>query len=125
VINFVEGTRFTPAKRDRTGSPYRHLLNPRAGGIAFVLGAMGPILNEILDVTIAYPAGSGGFWDLCCGRIGHIVIEVRRRPLEAWLSAGDYAADADFRRRFQAWLAALWADKDARLGAILGDAGRG
>jgi 1-acyl-sn-glycerol-3-phosphate acyltransferase len=119
VINFVEGTRFTDAKRDRTGSPYRYLLSPRAGGIAFVLGAMGPILHEILDVTIAYPAGAGGFWDLCCGRIRHIVIEVGRRPLEGWLSAGDYTADAAFRRRFQEWLAALWAAKDARLGEIL------
>jgi 1-acyl-sn-glycerol-3-phosphate acyltransferase len=125
VINFVEGTRFTPEKRDRTGSPYRYLLNPRAGGIAFVLGAMGPILHEILDVTIAYPAGTGGFWDLCCGRIRHIVIEVGRRPLEGWLSAGDYAEDAAFRRRFQEWLAALWAAKDARLGDILKDAGGG
>ncbi len=123
VINFVEGTRFAPGKRDRTGSPYRHLLNPRAGGIGFVIGAMGPILHEILDVTIAYPAGSGGFWELCCGRIGAIHIEVRRRPLEGWLSAGDYAADADFRLRFQQWLAALWVAKDARLGEILKDAG--
>jgi 1-acyl-sn-glycerol-3-phosphate acyltransferase len=123
VINFVEGTRFTPEKRARTGSAYTHLLNPRAGGIAFVLGALGPILHDILDVTIAYPAGAGGFWDLCCGRIRHVVIEVRRRPLEAWLTAGDYSEDAEFRRRFQEWLAALWAAKDARLGEILNDAG--
>jgi 1-acyl-sn-glycerol-3-phosphate acyltransferase len=125
VINFVEGTRFTPEKRARTGSAYAHLLNPRAGGIAFVLGAMGPILHEILDVTIAYPAGAGGFWDLCCGRIARIVIEVRRRPLEAWLSAGNYLEDEDFRRRFQGWLAALWTAKDARLGEILKDAAAG
>jgi len=121
VINFVEGTRFTPEKRDRSGAPYRHLLNPRAGGIAFVLGAMGPILHEILDVTVAYPAGGGGFWDLCCGRIRQIVVEVRRRPLEPWLSAGDYAGDAAFRGRFQQWLAGLWAAKDARLAELLGD----
>jgi 1-acyl-sn-glycerol-3-phosphate acyltransferase len=125
VINFVEGTRFTPEKRARTGSAYAHLLNPRAGGIAFVLGAMGPILHEMLDVTIAYPAGVGGFWELCCGRIPRIVIEVRRRPLEAWLSAGDYLADEEFRRRFQGWLAALWAAKDARLGEILKSAAGG
>lgn len=125
VINFVEGTRFTPQKHARTASPYGHLLNPRAGGIAFVLGAMGPILHEILDVTIAYPAGTGGFWDLCCGRIRHIVIDVGRRPLEAWLSEGDYAADADFRRRFQQWLGALWAAKDVRLGEILKDTAGG
>jgi 1-acyl-sn-glycerol-3-phosphate acyltransferase len=127
VINFVEGTRFSAAKRDLTGSPYQHLLNPRAGGIAFVLGAMGPILNEMLDVTIAYPAGAGGFWDLCCGRIRQIAIEVGRRPLEPWLAQGNYLGDAAFRRRFQDWLATLWAAKDARLGEILkagGDSGR-
>ena len=123
VINFVEGTRFTPEKAARTGSPYAHLLTPRAGGIAFVLGAMGPILHELLDVTIVYPDGSGGFWDLCCGRVPRIVIEVERRPLDAWLSAGDYAGDAAYRRRVQDWLAALWAAKDARLVTLLGPAG--
>ena len=125
VINFVEGTRYTAEKRARTQSPYAHLLNPRAGGIAFVLGAMGPILHEILDVTIAYPAGAGGFWDLCCGRIRQVVVEVERRPLEPWLSAGDYLEDPAFRRRFQDWLGALWAAKDARLARILGPGAAG
>jgi 1-acyl-sn-glycerol-3-phosphate acyltransferase len=119
VINFVEGTRYTPAKHQATASPYRHLLAPRAGGVAFVLGAMGPILSEMLDVTIAYPAGQGGLWDLCCGRVSRITIEIERRPLAPWLSAGDYAGDEAFRRRFQAWLSELWAHKDARLAALL------
>jgi 1-acyl-sn-glycerol-3-phosphate acyltransferase len=122
VINFVEGTRYTAAKHAAAPSPYRNVLPPRAGGVAFVLGAMGTILTEILDVTIAYPAGVGGFWDLCCGRVRHIVIEVERRPIEPWLGAGDYAADREFRARFQAWLAQLWARKDARLAELLGDA---
>jgi 1-acyl-sn-glycerol-3-phosphate acyltransferase len=120
VINFVEGTRFTEAKRAAGGAPYRRLLAPRAGGIAFVVGALGSILHELVDVTVAYPAGEGGFWDLCAGRITRIVIEVRRLPLEPWLAAGDYAADPAFRERFQAWLAALWAAKDQRLGVLLG-----
>ncbi|HXQ64894.1 MAG TPA: acyltransferase [Steroidobacteraceae bacterium] len=120
VINFVEGTRYTAAKHAAAGSAYRHVLPPRAGGVAFVLGAMGTILNEILDVTIAYPAGVGGLWDLCCGRVSQIVIEVERRPIEPWLGAGDYADDAAFRARFQAWLADLWARKDARLEQLLG-----
>ena len=49
-----------------------------------------------------------------------MVVEIDRRPLEPWLSAGDYAADADFRRRFQGWLASVWAAKDARLAQLLG-----
>jgi 1-acyl-sn-glycerol-3-phosphate acyltransferase len=121
VMNFVEGTRFTPAKRDSSRSAYRHLLKPRAGGIAFVMDALGPILTEMLDVTIAYPEGGGGFWELACGRIPRIVLEVRRRTLPLRNAAGDYTADEDFRGRFQDWLAKIWAEKDARLGEILGD----
>jgi 1-acyl-sn-glycerol-3-phosphate acyltransferase len=34
VMNFCEGTRFTPTKHQRQQSPYRHLLRPKAGGIA-------------------------------------------------------------------------------------------
>ena len=123
VISFIEGTRFTAAKRAASGSPYAHLLAPRAGGIAFVIAAMGTTLKELLDVTLAYPDGAGGFWDLCCGRVRRIVIEVARCPLEAWLTSGDYAGDAAFRERFQQWLSALWARKDARLGELLGTEG--
>ena len=120
VINFVEGTRFTPAKQVASGSPYRHLLAPRPGGIAFVLGAMRGILHALLDVTLAYPEGAGGFWDLCCGRVRHVVIEVRTRPIEPWLEAGDYAGDAVFRARGREGLEALWREKDARLAVLLG-----
>jgi 1-acyl-sn-glycerol-3-phosphate acyltransferase len=121
VMNFVEGTRFTQAKRGATRSPYRHLLKPRAGGIAFVMDALGPILTEMLDVTIAYPEGGGGFWDLACGRVPRIVLEVRRRTLPARNAAGDYTADDEFRGRFQDWLARVWAEKDARLEELLGE----
>lgn len=123
VINFVEGTRYTPAKHAATRSPYRHLLPPRAGGVAFVLGAMGPQFHSLLDVTVVYPRGVGEFWDLCCGRVHEIVVDVRQRPVESWLAAGDYANDADFRARFQEWLGALWADKDARIEVLLAERG--
>lgn len=112
VINFVEGTRFTPAKR---GSLYRHLLPPRAGGVAFVLGAMSDTLQAMLDVTIAYTGPAPSLWDLCCGRLGRVIVHVRRRPIEPWMTAGDYSADPDFRARFQAALCTLWAEKDALL----------
>ncbi|MDX1475358.1 MAG: acetyltransferase, partial [Reinekea sp.] len=35
VVNFLEGTRFTKAKHQQQQSPYRHLLKPKAGGVAF------------------------------------------------------------------------------------------
>ncbi|MCU0923679.1 MAG: acetyltransferase, partial [Burkholderiaceae bacterium] len=39
VINFVEGTRFTPAKQAAQQSPYRHLLKPKIGGLGIALAA--------------------------------------------------------------------------------------
>jgi 1-acyl-sn-glycerol-3-phosphate acyltransferase len=119
VMNFVEGTRFSAAKRARLNSPYRHLLPPRAGGMAFVLSAMGGILHSMVDVTIAYREDNPTLWDLCCGRLQPVRVEVERRPIEAWATAGDYQEDEAFRRRFQQWLGGLWEQKDARLEALL------
>ncbi len=118
VMNFVEGTRFTQAKRIALKSPYRHLLPPRAGGVAFVLAAMGGMLQSMIDVTIAYCDTSPTLWDLCCGRLGPVRIVVERRPIEPWTTAGDYTEDEAFRRRFQAWLSGIWADKDRKLDQI-------
>jgi len=121
IINFVEGTRFTPAKRLATRSPYQHLLRPKAGGIAFVMEALGPILRDMLDVTIAYPAGDATFRDLCCGRVPEIVVDVRRRTIPMRQAAGDYVGDDDFRGRFQEWLGNVWLEKDARLAEYVND----
>ena len=115
VMNFVEGTRYTEAKRVAMASPYRHLLPARAGGIAFVLSAMGGILHSMLEVTIAYRPATPSFWDLCCGRLGSVTVDVRTRPIEGWMAQGDYMNDPQFRERFQGWLSAIWADKDQRL----------
>lgn len=120
VMNFVEGTRYTPQKHATLKSPYRHLLQPRAGGVSFVLSAMGGMLHSMLDVTIAYTTGTPTLWDLCCGRVGTVIVDVRRRPMEGWLSTGDYTNDPAFRERFQGWLGGIWADKDALLGQLLG-----
>jgi 1-acyl-sn-glycerol-3-phosphate acyltransferase len=118
VMNFVEGTRYTPAKHAATRSPYRHLLPPRAGGVAFVLSAMGGMLHSLLDATIAYREVQPTLWDLCCGRLATVRVHVQRRPIEKWTTDGDYSEDAAFRERFQQWLAAMWAEKDARLEAL-------
>ena len=115
VMNFVEGTRFTPQKQAALKSPYRHLLPPRAGGVAFVLSAMGGMLHSMLDVTIAYTTGTPTLWDLCCGRVGTVIVDVRRRPIDDWMAAGDYTNDPAFRERFQSWLGGIWADKDGLL----------
>lgn len=122
IMNFVEGTRFTAAKHARQSSPYRHLLKPKSGGVAFVLDAMGQGLHAILDVSIAYPAGSPSLLDLLAGRIPEVRVQVRQHPIPADLVGGDYQNDRDFRIRFQHWMNGLWREKDAALGELLGAA---
>lgn len=124
VINFVEGTRVSPEKQRARNSAFRHLMPPRAGGVAFVLDAMGDALHSIIDVTILYPDGNRSFWDLCCRRLRRITVEVQAFRIEPWLLAGRYQEDPEYRARFQAWLTELWQRKDARLDTLLtADAG--
>lgn len=118
VMNFVEGTRFTPEKQAGQASPHDHLLKPRAGGTAFVLGAMGEILHRILDVTIVYPDGAPSLWDMCCGRLRKVLVRVNVREIPDWVRRGDYQDDQAFRARFQAWLSEIWARKDEQIASL-------
>lgn len=115
VFNFLEGTRFTPAKHDQQQSPFRHLLKPKAGGIAFVLDAMGEQLESMVDVTIHYPAGRPTFWDLLCGRVPQVVMRVRKREIPTRFLGRSYDSDAEYRQTFQQWVNQLWQEKDAEL----------
>ncbi len=126
IMNFVEGTRFTAGKHARQDSPYRHLLKPRSGGVAFVLDAMGAGLQGLLDVTIAYPGGRPTMADLMAGRVPEIRVLVRERPIPAEMAEGDYQQDRPFRARFQQWMNGLWEQKDEDMARLLdGAAGRG
>jgi 1-acyl-sn-glycerol-3-phosphate acyltransferase len=111
IINFLEGTRFTAEKYRQQKSTYRHLLMPKAGGLAFTLAAMNGQLHRLLDVTIYYPEGIPSYWDYACGRVKHIQIHIRQLPIPAEL-IGDYIGNPAFRAVFQQWVNELWQHKD-------------
>jgi 1-acyl-sn-glycerol-3-phosphate acyltransferase len=119
VMNFLEGTRFTPAKHRHQRSPYRHLLKPKAGGIALALNAMGDKFRAILDVTIVYPDGAPTFWNFLCGKVKRIVVRLQTVPVPKDLAAGDYAGDPAIRDAFQKWVQQLWLAKDAQIATLL------
>ncbi len=123
IMNFVEGTRFTPAKHAKQGSPYKHLLKPKSGGVAFVLDAMGEGLHAILDVTIAYPGGSPSLLDLLANRVPEVRVQVRERAIPEEMLRGDYQNDRAFRVHFQQWMNGVWREKDEALGQLLGERG--
>jgi 1-acyl-sn-glycerol-3-phosphate acyltransferase len=119
VMNFAEGTRFTPAKHHAQASPYRHLLKPKAGALALALNAMGERFRSLIDVMIVYPAGRPTFWDFLCGRTPAITVRVRQLPIPAEFCTGDYAGNPAFRSQFQRWLDQLWQEKDVQIDTIL------
>ncbi len=118
VMNFLEGTRFTPAKHQRQQSPYKHLLKPKAGGLALALNAMGDKFQAILDVTIVYPDGTPKFSQFLNGKVRRIIVRVRSLPIPQQLAQGDYAGDSAVREAYQKWVHQLWADKDAQIEAL-------
>jgi len=118
VMNFMEGTRFTWAKRKKQNSPYNHLLKPKAGGIAFVLSSMGEHVKNLVDVTITYPEGVRNYWEFMCGKVTHIKVRVQNRPITQDL-LGDYANDPMFRENFRKWVNGLWEKKDQTMGEML------
>ena len=119
VMNFVEGTRHTSGKWDTQQSSFKHLLQPKAGGVAYTLQAMGKQLHEIIDVTIVYPKGLKSLWHLMSGKMQHVKIYLRQIHITPNL-IGDYQKDPQFREQFQQWLNRLWHEKDALLIKELG-----
>ena len=118
IFNFLEGTRLTPAKHAAQQSPFQHLLKPKAGGIAFVLDAMGEQLHGIVNVTIHYPQGNPGFWALLSGEVDEVVVKLRILPIPAEFIGNNYDQDESYRLSFQQWVNQLWQAKDAELAEL-------
>jgi len=110
VMNFVEGTRFTRSKHERQSSPFKDLLKVKAGGIAFVLDAMGDSMKSIVDVTIVYSGDRPTLLDLFAGRIREVHVDIVEREITPDL-VGDYANDNAFRIHFHGWLNKVWQEK--------------
>jgi 1-acyl-sn-glycerol-3-phosphate acyltransferase len=120
LVNFLEGTRFTEAKRVARQSPYRHLLRPKAAGLSFTLNAMGEQFGGVIDVTLAYRSSPRKlFWSWCCGEQDQMRVHMDLQPIPAELLHGDYEGDPEFRARFQNWINGIWTRKDARLERLL------
>lgn len=115
VMNFVEGTRFSEAKREAQESPYRNLLRPRAGGVGLVLDAMAEHIDTVLDVTIVYSQRRPSIGALFAGEIDEARVSVRALPVPANLVSMPDRSGDDYRLAVREWLNTLWAEKDLRI----------
>jgi len=119
IFNFLEGTRFTKAKHDRQKSPYKHLLKPKSGGIAFTLEAMDGLINRLVNITIVYEDDTPmDYWSFMCGKASKATIHIEEVIIPPELLKGDYTNDPEFRENFQDWVTALWEDKDQLISDI-------
>ena len=116
VLNFLEGTRCTAEKRARTDSPYAHLLAPKTGGMAYVLGEIGNNIDCIIDVTISYPNNPPSFWQFLCGdcKVSRVHVEAHSVPV-----ASDRAAlDEEQAERLKQWTNERWQYKDVKIAEL-------
>ncbi|MGF1754788.1 acyltransferase [Vibrio makurazakiensis] len=118
LVNFVEGTRASQEKMATAKTPYQHLLKPKTGGLAFALSAMGPILDGVVDITLAYPENQASpFVDMLKGNLTSVVVRVKLHPMDENVN-GDYFTDKAFKRRFHGWLNNEWKEKDEYLKTV-------
>jgi len=119
ILNFIEGTRFTSEKHQRQKAPYRHLLLPKAGGLAFAIEVMEGRITHMLDVTIVYPDGMTDFWDYLGGKIQRVSVHIREIAIPEALLQGRYAEDPEVRKAFQQWIRHVWQEKDTLFDRLL------
>ena len=118
IVNFVEGTRFTPAKHNLQQSPFKHLLKPKAGGIAFALEVLANQFDAMLNTSLVY----SGKTDHVCrnllkGELDSIYVSIDVTPINDNMQ-GSYQSDDVFKVNFQHYVNELWVAKDQQLADI-------
>jgi 1-acyl-sn-glycerol-3-phosphate acyltransferase len=117
IINFVEGTRFTKSKHGKQSSPFRHLLKPKAGGVAFALEVLAEQLDGLLNTTLVYDSPDTHiFRSFMLGRLKGIFVDIELHAMSK-IPCGNYQEDKAYRVEFQHFINALWQDKDAKIGS--------
>ena len=119
ILNFVEGTRITREKQEDQQSPYKHLLRPRAGGIAFVLASLGEQIDAMIDVTLVYPSPDLTMWDFITNRVPQIVVRARRIDIPPEFCTSAAVEPGPARERFKAWIEEVWREKDQLIESLV------
>lgn len=125
LINFVEGTRYTPVKAKLARSQYRHLMPPKAASVAIALGEIGDHAECIFNTTLVYPYNrypNRPFIDLLKGRMRDVYADIRIIGISA-KNTGDYLGDKQYKHDITMKLRELWHEKDERIDEILRQCG--
>lgn len=125
IVNYLEGTRNTAKKHAAQASPYQHLLKPKSGGVAYMLGVMDGRIRDHVDVTIVYPGKTEkdlGMWNFLAGDFQHIIVDLHHTKIPEEVLFGDYENDPEYRAAVQSWVTNAWQRKDALIEKIKAEA---
>jgi 1-acyl-sn-glycerol-3-phosphate acyltransferase len=122
ILNYVEGTRFSPEKHAEQSSPYKHLLRPRIGGIAFVLASFSEQLDALYDITVVYPKRGVTILDFVTNRLPWVALHARRIEVPAEFRSDAITQPGPEREHFKAWVEQLWREKDELIERIISEA---
>lgn len=117
ILNFAEGTRLTPEKYQRQNGELKHLLNPKPGGITYMLEGMGDELHGLVNATLIYPDGVPTFWDFIQGKCRRVIFDARYCPIPE-LEDKD-SGDISYKASVARWVQRLWDEKDALISDYL------
>lgn len=111
LVSFVEGTRITRKKRD-SSQKYAsknelpllsRVLQPRTKGFTASLTGLHHTIDAVYSVTIYYPQGIPGLWQLASGSVKHIKVNVKRIPMSRFPSSDQERKE---------WLIQRYVEKD-------------
>ncbi len=114
IVSFVEGTRYSVAKHSQQDSPYKHLLKPKAGGIACTLSELHREIKAVIDVTLVSLPRNADLWDMYTGNVKKIAVNIRYLEIPEWMTEKhrNNKNYEEYKEEFQSWLNSIWAEKD-------------
>jgi 1-acyl-sn-glycerol-3-phosphate acyltransferase len=113
LISFVEGTRVTPTKLEKShqfarqrGLPeFKNLLLPRTKGFAASVLGLSEHVDAVYDFTIGYPGSVPSLWKVLSGNVERFHVHVRRYPISEIKKTADLSK----------WLTDRFVEKDQLL----------
>ncbi len=117
IFNLPKALGLRRANMPSRSRRFATLLKPKAGGIAFVLDAMGEQLKSLVNVTIHYPGGRPGYGTCSAARCRTWWCSLKRCRFQPSSSAGIMSRMRSIGWRSRGWINQLWENQGCVAGA--------
>lgn len=119
IVHFSEGTRNKKGKHKDQTSDFKHLLNPKVGGLGIFLQEYNGPIDYVYDVSIGYVSGPVSFIKFLSGQVGEVKVHIREIGLPESLRHTQYTTSPEARKAFSDWMHQHWIEKDIIMSKLL------